>query len=220
MVVVGYDNTRQAFRLLNSWGSDWADNGYCWVDYDHFRRVVNEGYVVKDAINGPSPVDRPTPKPQPTPPQPQNAYISVTNVEHNTYYQDRPDLGYFMKFTGNLYIPPGMGRTDQVVIHFYFDAGGGQRGYPVRSLNTYYADVNGYTACGTAVYPVPPEGLSTTWQTWIPYNAFDVPYGQWVMTAQGQVYQEAVNYLIAVPTLFVDNFGVAQGQTLSFYVRR
>jgi hypothetical protein len=36
VVLVGYDNNRNAFRLRNSWGPTWGDNGSIWIDYDHF----------------------------------------------------------------------------------------------------------------------------------------------------------------------------------------
>lgn len=39
MVAIGYDDNvgpRGAFRVLNSWGQDWGDIGYIWVDYDFF----------------------------------------------------------------------------------------------------------------------------------------------------------------------------------------
>ena len=34
MCVAGYDDARQAFLVLNSWGSDWGQNGAIWVHYD------------------------------------------------------------------------------------------------------------------------------------------------------------------------------------------
>ncbi len=34
MVIAGYDDRRRAFRILNSWGTRWADGGYAWMDYD------------------------------------------------------------------------------------------------------------------------------------------------------------------------------------------
>jgi hypothetical protein len=34
MVIVGYDDQRRAYRVLNSWGADWGDHGYIWWDYD------------------------------------------------------------------------------------------------------------------------------------------------------------------------------------------
>ena len=36
MVLVGYDDSKEAFRVRNSWGGTWGDNGSIWVDYDFF----------------------------------------------------------------------------------------------------------------------------------------------------------------------------------------
>ncbi len=33
MVFTGYDDARGAYRVLNSWGTDWGDRGYVWWDY-------------------------------------------------------------------------------------------------------------------------------------------------------------------------------------------
>lgn len=33
MIIVGYDDAKGAFRIANSWGSVWGDNGFAWVDY-------------------------------------------------------------------------------------------------------------------------------------------------------------------------------------------
>jgi hypothetical protein len=35
--VVGYDDAKRAFRVINSWGTLWGDMGYAWVDYDQFE---------------------------------------------------------------------------------------------------------------------------------------------------------------------------------------
>jgi len=52
MVLVGYDDRRQAFRLVNSWGTTWADHGYAWISYAYFPIVAREAYIVKPAIPG------------------------------------------------------------------------------------------------------------------------------------------------------------------------
>ncbi len=36
MILCGYDDAKGAFRVVNSWGTSWGDNGYIWVDYDFF----------------------------------------------------------------------------------------------------------------------------------------------------------------------------------------
>jgi hypothetical protein len=259
MVVVGYDDGRQAFKLLNSWGQDWGDRGYGWLSYTHFGRVVNEAYVAKDAINGPPPAPTPSPNPTPTPipnppappipnppsppipnpnppsppiPNPPSPPIptpappvtrspkfAITNVQHNTIFPDAPMAGYFMRFDGTLEIPPGAARANQVVISFWTNVNGA-KGPPVRSTMTAFATVFGQAACGTATYPVPPEGLTTTWAAWIPYSALQLIPGNWVQTAGGIQYQPALHSLIAEPVLFLDGFGVANGGSLLLTVQR
>jgi hypothetical protein len=34
MLIIGYDDARSAYRVINSWGTDWGDAGYLWWDYD------------------------------------------------------------------------------------------------------------------------------------------------------------------------------------------
>jgi len=33
MLIVGYDDALGAYKVRNSWGSEWGDAGYCWVSY-------------------------------------------------------------------------------------------------------------------------------------------------------------------------------------------
>lgn len=40
VVLTGYDNKRQAFRLLNSWGT-WGEKGYIWVTYRKIESLLN-----------------------------------------------------------------------------------------------------------------------------------------------------------------------------------
>ncbi len=34
MLIVGYDDNRNAFLVRNSWGSEWGIDGHIWIDYD------------------------------------------------------------------------------------------------------------------------------------------------------------------------------------------
>jgi C1A family cysteine protease len=47
MVLVGYDDDRQAFRLQNSWGQNWGDQGRAWISYDTFKRDATDAYIVR-----------------------------------------------------------------------------------------------------------------------------------------------------------------------------
>lgn len=107
-----------------------------------------------------------------------------------------------------------------MVIYFYFDTGGSIPGRQVYSLNTHYADINGSAACGTASYPIPPQGLSTTWAAWIPYSALHLPVGTYRQTYSGPVYEPYTSYLVAEPVLFIDNFGVNRGSMVKFTVTK
>lgn len=40
MVLCGWDDSKHAYKVMNSWGSGWGDNGFGWIDYDHFSKVV------------------------------------------------------------------------------------------------------------------------------------------------------------------------------------
>ncbi|MHC4493868.1 MAG: C1 family peptidase, partial [Planctomycetota bacterium] len=43
ITLVGYDDSRQAFLAQNSWGSKWADNGYCWMRFELFETINGSG---------------------------------------------------------------------------------------------------------------------------------------------------------------------------------
>lgn len=44
MLVVGYDDNKQAFQLLNSWSKDWGEAGFCWIDYTLFHNMIIAGF--------------------------------------------------------------------------------------------------------------------------------------------------------------------------------
>jgi cathepsin K len=53
MIVVGYDDSKNAFKVWNSWGEWWGNDGWIWIDYDMFKEKVLEAYVTWDYIGGP-----------------------------------------------------------------------------------------------------------------------------------------------------------------------
>lgn len=56
MVIVGFDDHLKAFKIMNSWGKEWGNDGFCWISYDFFPVCVHEAYVMKDAMNAKSTV--------------------------------------------------------------------------------------------------------------------------------------------------------------------
>ncbi|GEM_PF-5245464 len=46
--VVGYDDSKNAFKIMNSWGTYWGDKGFCWIDYDFFPEAVRSAYIAYD----------------------------------------------------------------------------------------------------------------------------------------------------------------------------
>ncbi len=50
MVIVGFDEKRQAFELMSFWGKDWGNSGYSWISYDQFGKWVENGFVLVPAV--------------------------------------------------------------------------------------------------------------------------------------------------------------------------
>ena len=46
MCVIGYDDRKQAFQIMNSWGPEWGNNGIAWVRYADFKEFVREAYGI------------------------------------------------------------------------------------------------------------------------------------------------------------------------------
>jgi uncharacterized protein (TIGR02145 family) len=57
MILCGWDDDKHAFKIMNSWGKNMADNGFYWVDYDYLDNVVMgstgayEMYVLQTTSN-------------------------------------------------------------------------------------------------------------------------------------------------------------------------
>jgi hypothetical protein len=196
MLVVGYDDARGAFKVINSWGQGWGEAGYGWISYDLFPRVVQEAYIVRDAPNGTAPNTTPTTSPA------ERSAFAIGDVRHNV---PAGQWGLAMYFGGMLNVPAGAGSSVQVVILVYADAGGGRKGVPVGALAPQFAMPHGQAATGTPQTPLPPNGLQTQWFAYLPYGALNIPRGRPVG-------------LVAEPVLYVDNFGIRTGQIVPFTV--
>jgi hypothetical protein len=109
-----------------------------------------------------------------------------------------------MKISGYIDIPAGIGKTFQIGNHFFLSNSTQQ----TRSMmSPTFADVNGYAATGTILYSIPPQGLQNYyWECLMPYKAMELPF--------------EITYLYFVPTLFIDNFGLAKADSVNFSVNK
>ena len=48
MVIVGYDDAKQSYKIMNSYGNDWGCDGYTWIKYSEL--TVLDGYIL--SFNG------------------------------------------------------------------------------------------------------------------------------------------------------------------------
>lgn len=59
VAVVGYDDSIEtpegfgAFKIVNSWGTAWGDDGFAYLSYDALYNNMTAGYAYTDLINGP-----------------------------------------------------------------------------------------------------------------------------------------------------------------------
>lgn len=46
LVVTGYDEEKRLFEVMSSWGTDWADRGFCYVDYGDMSEACKAAYIL------------------------------------------------------------------------------------------------------------------------------------------------------------------------------
>ena len=45
MCVVGYDDHKEAFEVMNSWGTEWGNDGFFWLKYEDYAKYTKYGYA-------------------------------------------------------------------------------------------------------------------------------------------------------------------------------
>jgi len=217
MVVIGYNDSKNAFKVMNSWGTKWGDNGFAWIDYANFPNVVKEGYVAKDAANSVPEKQDESKKTVVAENEKPTDFLAVKfdniSVQHNQPDPNGID-GSGMMISGRCDIPAGYGKSFQIAIYINDEAGTTS----IKSLiPDRYSDPSGNAATATALVQIPPQGIfNYRFKAYIPYSALDIPLGRYV---NGQ-YQNVTTNMLAKPILFIDNYAVGFGEQHKFYVTR
>jgi hypothetical protein len=48
LVVIGFDELKNSFEVMNSWGDRWADDGFAFINYNDFSKYVRYGFTFGD----------------------------------------------------------------------------------------------------------------------------------------------------------------------------
>jgi hypothetical protein len=44
---VGYDDKKHALLIMNSWGQDWKNDGFCWASYENFTAINDQNWCAE-----------------------------------------------------------------------------------------------------------------------------------------------------------------------------
>jgi C1A family cysteine protease len=48
LIICGYDDTKNAYKVMNSWGTTWGDAGFSWIDYAFFpQKSTYDTYAIQ-----------------------------------------------------------------------------------------------------------------------------------------------------------------------------
>lgn len=48
--VVGYDDSKNAFKVMNSWGTGWGSSGFGWINYTLVNTMFQEAYIINGLL--------------------------------------------------------------------------------------------------------------------------------------------------------------------------
>jgi hypothetical protein len=117
MVIVGYDDKKSAFKIINSWGQNWGEGGFGWVNYFAMTNRGREYYVMNVQSERPDPVPQPVPPdPNPKPPKPitPSKDIILNQVQEIINFVECGKILPALNKGGNLTLSGFIGSTEQL----------------------------------------------------------------------------------------------------------
>ncbi|MDF3029023.1 MAG: papain family cysteine protease [Fluviicola sp.] len=209
MVVVGYDDNRNAFKVLNSWGTDWSTGGYGWISYSIFAQKVVEAYSVQDIVI--SNTTEELPLDLPTPPQITNANMTVIMsqpiITHDIWGVSPTGNALGMKINVPGTIFNAQNSQGQLIVRFYMPDGNPL----IANIQEFsYRDLYGLCAAGTQALPILNNQAELgAIDLFIPYYALNL-----IPTNGTRIYD-----LAAVASFYINNYEKGRSQFTPFQVR-
>jgi C1A family cysteine protease len=200
MLVVGYDEDKKCFRIMNSWGTGWRDGGFCWFTYDLFKQVTRESWIAKDEE------DKREIKKEDEPQVNDNTPIvdevisdlMIKDVEYDSENPADKDAGKCLKISGTVKLDKNFGDAARIIVFLDYD-----NGSPVTAVNDKYAYYDGGVSGFTESIDIRSfDEQVKDFTVYIPYSAFKPD-------------KEKADKIIATPFLFVDDFDATDGKPVA-----
>jgi hypothetical protein len=90
LTMVGFDDQKQAFKVINSWGTKWANGGFGWIDYGVVRTDVHEAYIIRVESNSVDVAEN-TKTVEVKPPEPKVTPVDIVSPRIVVKPKPRPD---------------------------------------------------------------------------------------------------------------------------------
>lgn len=210
MVVVGYDDNKAGgcFKIMNSWGQEWGDKGFCWMTYEAFKKCVFEVWLVEDVKGGKSIEPPVTDDKKPYTPDKSDqtedivfedemaAYIILDSVTVEESYEGFETYGAGLVLSGFVDVDIDAGSEAEVIM--YFTAVDDEdEGVPCDDED--FSDINGELITFTDSFTLDEwiNEYEGSYEVYVPFSLF---------SAAGY------DRVLAIPVLFVDGVDVAHGE--------
>lgn len=242
VLIMGYNDSLQAFKFMNSWGTGWGNRGYGWISYLLAPQVITEAYIIKpkkmssdfleknrsgqnttdtasdmlskSSINAVTLLQRidKTESDVVADSGSVNLYAKEAVLKQCTAHDAHDRCEADIAISGGIYIPAMLCDSFQVVVQFYLERYGG-KGPPVFSLDKNYQLANEFAATSTLKQQASDTAaIQSDWEVIIPVNALDLPTG----TSVGNGKAANVKTLIAEPVLMADGYSIYTGKYVRF----